>query len=148
VRVIRAVLDTNQLVSMLIRPGGVADQIRQAWQDRQFILITSRPLLEEFQRVLTYPKLQRLLRLSSEEQSLLLHLLVEEAVLTAGTLRVKAVEADPADDAVLACAVEGHADYIVSGDSHLLDLEVHAGIPIVTARAFLGILSRPSAQLD
>jgi uncharacterized protein len=146
--VIRAVLDTNQLVSMLIRPGGVADQIRRAWQDRQFTLITSRPLLEEFQRVLTYPKLQRLLRLSSEEQSLLLHLLVEEAALTAGTLRVKVIAADPADDAVLACAVEGRADYVVSGDSHLLDLGAHAGIPIVTARAFLGILAHPTAQLD
>ena len=139
---IRAVLDTNQLVSMLIRPGGMADQIRKAWEERRFILVTSRPLLAEFRRVLTYPKLRRLVRYSAEEQEALLRLLVEEAVVAAGELEVRVVMADPADDAVLACAIEGHADYIVSGDSHLLDLHEHSGIPIVTARQFLDIISQ------
>src|SRR3972149_5570432 len=115
---------------MTIRPGGVPDQIRRAWQERRFILLTSPPLLAEFRRVLTYPKLRRLIRLSPDEEEALLRLLVEEAEITAGTLQVRVVEADPADDAVLACAVEGHADYVVSGDAHLLSLHVHAGIPI------------------
>lgn len=144
---IRAVLDTNQLVSMVIRPGGVADQIRRAWQERRFILLTSTPLLAEFRRVLTYPKLRALIRLSREEEESLLRLLVEEAEITAGTLQAQVVEADPADDAVLACAVEGRADYIVSGDAHLLSLHAHAGIPIITARHFLGILGKePSSK--
>lgn len=141
---IRAVLDTNQLVSMAIRPGGVADQIRSAWQERLFSLLTSPPLLAEFRRVLTYPKLRALIRLSQEEEESLLRLVVEEAEITACTLQVHVVETDPADDAVLACAVEGHADYIVSGDAHLLSLHEHAGIPIITARKFLGVLERES----
>jgi putative PIN family toxin of toxin-antitoxin system len=140
--VIRAVLDTNQLVSVAIRPGGIADQIRRAWQERRFILLTSPPLLAEFRRVLTYPKLRSLVRLSPDEEEALLRLLVEEAEITAGTLQVQVIEADPADDAVLACAIEGHADYIVSGDAHLLSLHEHAGMPIITAREFLGILEK------
>jgi len=140
--VIRAILDTNQLVSMTIRPGGVADQIRRAWQERRFILLTSPPLFAEFRRVLAYPKLRALIRFSREEEESLLRLLVEEAEITTGTLQVRLVEADPADDAVLACAVEGHADYIVSGDAHLLSLHEHAGIPLITAREFLGILEK------
>lgn len=146
---IRAILDTNQLVSMTIRPGGVADQIRRAWQERRFVLLTSPLLLAEFRRVLTYPKLRRLVRLSLDEEEALLRLLVEEAEITAGTLQIQVIEADPKDDAVVACAIEGHANYIVSGDVHLLSLHEHAGIPIITAREFLGVLERESpSQTD
>ncbi len=104
----------------------------------------SHDLLAEFRRVLTYPKLRSLVRLSPNEEEALLRLLVEEAEITAGTLQVQVIEADPADNAVVACAVEGHADYIVSGDVHLLSLHEHAGIPIVTARQFLGVLEKES----
>ena len=40
---------------------------------------------------------------------------------------------DPADDAVLACAIAANAEFIVSGDRHLLDLRDHQGIRIITA---------------
>lgn len=137
---IRVVLDTNQIVSMAIRPGGVQDQIRAAWRDRRFLLLTSPQLLVEVHRVFTYPRLRALIRLSPEEEEALLRLLVEEAEITPGTHRVQTVAADPADTMVLACAEEGHADYIISGDNHLLSLREHAGIPIITAREFLKIL--------
>jgi len=47
------------------------------------------------------------------------------------------IPADPTDEIVLACAVEGQADLVVSGDHHLLDLGEYHGIPITTARMFL-----------
>jgi predicted nucleic acid-binding protein len=47
------------------------------------------------------------------------------------------VSDDPDDNRVLECAVAGRADYIVSGDRHLLNLKQHAGIAILTAREFL-----------
>jgi putative PIN family toxin of toxin-antitoxin system len=43
------------------------------------------------------------------------------------------VIADPDDDHVLACAIAANADFIVSGDKHLLDLKRHQGIEIVNA---------------
>jgi putative PIN family toxin of toxin-antitoxin system len=135
--VIRAVLDTNLFVSMAIRPGGVPDRVRQEWQHGSFTLLASQDLLAETRRVLAYPRLRALIRLSGEEEAELLRLLTEETELTPGTLQVDAIPADPADNMVLACAVEGHADYIVSGDTHLLSLREYAGIPIITARAFL-----------
>ena len=61
---IRAVLDTNLFVSMAIRPGGTPDQIRLAWQDGRFTLLASPPLLAEIQRVLAYPRLRALIRIS------------------------------------------------------------------------------------
>jgi hypothetical protein len=125
---------------MAIRPGGVPDQIRRAWQDGHFSLLASQDLLAETRRVLAYPRLRALIRLSADEEAELFRLLIEETELTPGTLEVDAVPADPADNMVLACAVEGHADYIVSGDTHLLALREYAGIPIITARAFLEVL--------
>jgi predicted nucleic acid-binding protein len=41
-------------------------------------------------------------------------------IITPGTLRV--IVADPDDDAILECAVIGHAHYLVSGDRQLLAL--------------------------
>jgi putative PIN family toxin of toxin-antitoxin system len=49
---------------------------------------------------------------------------------------------DPDDNRVLECAVAGRADYIVSGDRHLLKLKEHAGIPILSAREFLDRLEQ------
>jgi predicted nucleic acid-binding protein len=46
------------------------------------------------------------------------------------------VKADPDDDIFLHCATVVQADYILSGDGHLLDLGQYAGIPIVTVRDF------------
>jgi putative PIN family toxin of toxin-antitoxin system len=146
--VIRAVLDTNQIVSMVIRPGGPQDRILAAWRDRRFVLVSSPRLLREVHRVLTYPKLRALVRLSPEEEEALLRLLVEDAEITPGTLEVQVVTADPADNDVLACAIEGHAEYIVSGDKHLLSLREHAGIPIITAREFLQILQEESSPQE
>jgi predicted nucleic acid-binding protein len=48
-----------------------------------------------------------------------------------------AVPGDPDDNRVLECALAGAADFIVSGDKHLLRLGSHAGIAIITVRQFL-----------
>lgn len=51
--------------------------------------------------------------------------------------KLKVVTADPDDDPVLECAVVGKADYLVSGDHHLLDLTRYEHVEIVTAAEFL-----------
>ena len=58
------------------------------------------------------------------------------------TSHVDVIKEDPPDNQFLACAIDGKADLIVSGDHHLLDLKTYQGIPIVTARDFLNRLSR------
>jgi predicted nucleic acid-binding protein len=56
------------------------------------------------------------------------------------------VTRDPKDDAVVACAQEGEADYIVSGDQDLLVLEEYGDVQIVSPREFLEILERDRAD--
>ena len=48
---------------------------------------------------------------------------------------------DPDDNAVLACAKEGDAAYIVTGDAHLLRLGTYEGITILTPVQFLRALA-------
>jgi hypothetical protein len=61
-------------------------------------------------------------------------------IMTPGDLRLDIVRDDPADNRYLECAVEGTADYLVSGDQDLLDLREHGGVPIVTPRTFRDVL--------
>ncbi len=52
---------------------------------------------------------------------------------------IDVIQTDPTDNKYLACALEGEADYIVSGDRLLLDLGLYQGIKIIKAQAFLKI---------
>jgi len=57
-----------------------------------------------------------------------------------GKAEIDVIQADPTDNKYLACALEGEADYIVSGDRHLLlDVGLYQGIKIIKAKAFLKI---------
>ena len=54
--------------------------------------------------------------------------------------RVKVIQEDPADNKFLECALDGHADYVVSGDDHLLKIEHYQRIRIFSVRQFLKLL--------
>jgi putative PIN family toxin of toxin-antitoxin system len=97
------------------------------------VLFTSASLLAELSEVLQRPKFaQRLLRANVTAQTLVLgYAALAQLVVPAPIGPV--VEADPDDDAVLACAVAAGAEVIVSGGSHLLVLESYEDIPIITA---------------
>lgn len=56
-----------------------------------------------------------------------------------GNAQIDVIQADPTDYKYLACALEGEADYIVSGDRHLLDVGQYQGIKIMNAKAFLNM---------
>ncbi len=55
--------------------------------------------------------------------------------------RIKGVCSDPKDDKYLECALAAGADYIISGDNHLLTVKEYSGIKIVSAREYLDIVS-------
>ncbi len=135
---IRAVLDTNVLVSSLLVKVGPAARAVQAWREQRFLLVTSPALIAEVRRTLGYARLRRKYRLTDEDVEALVALLTHDALVVPGVADVwGAVPADPDDDHVLACAVDGTADVIVSGDRHLLDLGAYQDIPIIVVRAFL-----------
>ena len=139
---LRVVFDTNLYVSKMLMPVGVPAQAFLAWQNAQFELLTSPAILHEIRNTLGYPRLRRKYRITDEMVDALIGLLERHATVVAGTADVVgAIPADPNDEIVLACAVDGQADLIVSGDQHLLALASYRNIAILPVRAFLARLA-------
>jgi len=131
----RVVLDTGILIAALITKNTPPDLIYQAWRKKKFELITSEWQLSEFRRVSRYPKLRKYL-IPSEAGNMINGLRYQALVLT--DLPTLEVSQDPDDNPVLAMAVAGEADFLVSGDKRdLLALKIIEKTKIVTARNFL-----------
>jgi putative PIN family toxin of toxin-antitoxin system len=140
---IRPVLDANVFVSALLSPGAYPAEVLTAWRAEQFHLVLSLAILEELERVLRYPRIVSRHRWPEEKIKQLIEDLAHLAILTPGRHTLKLIAEDPSDNRYLECAVEGDAEYIVSGDQHLLQLAAYRRIRILTPRAFLGILAQP-----
>jgi putative PIN family toxin of toxin-antitoxin system len=135
---LKVVLDTNVFVSSLLVKQGPPAQALDAWRERRYLLVTSPAIVSEIQTTLNYPRLRRKYAITDANIEGLLALLESDALLVPGDVSVAgAIPEDPTDERVLACALDAGADFIVSGDRHLLDLETYQDIPILTVRAFL-----------
>lgn len=138
---LRAVLDANVLVSALIRPKGPPGQILvRLLRDRAFTLVTSAAILTEIRRSLAYPRVRKHLIASDEDLDLWVASLGLVGEPIEGRLRITAVVGDSEDDKYIAAALEGRAQFIVTGDAHLLALKTYEGVRMVTPRVFLGLL--------
>jgi len=136
----KAVLDVGQYVSATIQARGHPAQILTAWKAGRFELITSTAILDDLRRVLRYPRLRKRHRWTDEEIELFVDSIALAATLTPGDLEVNAVAEDPTDNKVVACAVEGQADYVVASDDHLLKLERYGRTVVLPPRRFLDVL--------
>ena len=65
------------------------------------------------------------------------------AVITCSGARIDVIKDDTSDNKYLECAVEGKADYIISGDKHLTDLQLFRGIKIIDPAKFLKQTLKP-----
>jgi putative PIN family toxin of toxin-antitoxin system len=132
----RAVLDTNVVVSALIW-GGAPFGVLEAAASGQINLITSPVLLAELADVLNGPKLNfRLKRVrGSLEDALALYTALAVSVTPLSVPRI--VPEDPDDDHVIAATMAGQADFIASGDRHLLSLGTYQAIRILRPAALL-----------
>jgi len=140
---IRVVIDTNLLISYLLTKGETISKLLDHWRERDFILLTSPEILAELEKALDYPHLKT--KITKEEREALLVELRSGVEQVSGQLVLPPVTRDPKDDKFIACAVEGNANYIVSGDDDLLDLEEYHGIEIIKPREFITILKLKKA---
>lgn len=132
------------LVSYLIahRPP-ISELIDVHLARRDLVLVTAPALLEELDRVLRYPKLHCYYAAQARARFVALVAALSELVALPGA--IPRICRDPDDDKVIACAVIGKADVIVSGDRDLLELGQVGKIPILTARQLLLRLRNSSA---
>lgn len=131
------VLDTNVLVSAFGWEGPERRLYRLA-RDGSLRAASSPELLTELERVLSYPKFG----LNTAEIDAITREVNSTSSVVAPNRKIQAVPEDPSDDRVLECAVAADAEWIVSGDQHLLALESFEGIPIVGTATLLERLGR------
>lgn len=136
----RVVIDTGILIAALITKGTPPDKTYQAWRKQRFELVTSQWQLAEFRRVSRYPKLRKYLQ--PIEAGNMINGLRYQALMLEELPDVDLSE-DPDDNPLLAMAVAGKADYLVSGDKRdVLALKKVGKTRIVTARRFVTILQK------
>lgn len=133
----KIVLDTNIFISAFLWQKN-AKEIFIFAQNKNVKICANQELLEEFQAVLEYAKFNSCF----EKAHKTLHEIIDEVleiVKIYPSLKFKKIiiKEDPSDDKILSCALSSGADFIISGDKHLLKLKIFEGIPILSPRQFL-----------
>ena len=133
----RAVVDTNILASALIRRQGTTGQVLDHLRDGHFTIIYSVPLVMELVEVLSRPHIRQKYHLQADDITALINLLRLRGELVSPQRKIDACR-DPGDNYILEAGVEAKADFMVSGDADLLDMDEFEGIPILRVAEFLG----------
>lgn len=138
---LRVVFDTNVLLRMAA--GAERSPLNRAWQQQQFVLLQSLTTLVEFRTVAMRPQVQRYLPAIVSQAFLVLLETASEIVqpdLRAPTCR------DPKDTGLIATAVGGQADYLVTADRDLLDdpaliqALTQVGVRVIAPQSFFKLL--------
>ncbi|MCA3147738.1 MAG: putative toxin-antitoxin system toxin component, PIN family [Burkholderiales bacterium] len=133
----RAVLDTNVLLSALLSPHGWPDVIYRAWQKDRFDLVTSSAQIDELRRASRYEKFKDVLQ--PHRIGTMVNNMRDSIMLDALPLLQESIEVnDPNDTFLLKMALAGEADYLVTGDHRagLLQRGSYGRTRIVTPATF------------
>lgn len=134
---IKVVLDANQFVSGVITSKGNSSRILDLVKEDKIKLLISSSILNEIRRVLFYPHLKKIHKFGYHEIDEGLKKISSFAKFTTEGSKINAIKDDPSDNKYLECAVSGEADFIISGDHHLLNLKTYQGVKIISPAEFL-----------
>lgn len=138
----RVVLDTNIVISHTLAPRGPIGVIFHHWITKTFDLVVSEALLEEYEDTLRKPKIRAYHQQSNTTIAALIKRFRKIAIVVVPTETLTVVHDDPDDNKIIECAIAGEADYIVTGDAHLLDIQTYRGIQILSPALFLSVLEQ------
>ena len=139
---IRVVLDANIFVSTVLKSHSKPANVFQLAREGKITLISSKEILAEVKTVLLYAKLRKLHRRTPKEISEFVKRAARVSFIVPDTKKIQEIKDDPADNKYLSAAVEGRADFIVSGDHHLKDLKTFQGIRIIDPSTFLVLVAK------
>jgi predicted nucleic acid-binding protein len=129
---VAAVYDTNVLVSGIGFGGKLWDCLLLSFVGNAE-MVTSEPVLSEFERVLGYDRLP----FTGGKQETFPRLIRNEATVIDPHVEVTEFEDDPDDDIFLECATAAGAEYLVFGNDHVLDIGSFRGTEVVSPDEFL-----------
>ena len=129
---IRVVADTNVYISAILF-GGIPEEIRRLAREDKIELMVSENILAEISGVL-----KRKFEWSDWQISEAIKDIREFTTLITPSISLSVIKKDKQDNRVLECAVEGNAQYVISGDEHHLQpLKEYQGIKILSPAQFI-----------
>ncbi|NNG65698.1 putative toxin-antitoxin system toxin component, PIN family [Caldanaerobacter subterraneus] len=137
----RAVIDTNVLISGIISKKSYPAKIINYWILNKFDPVVSPEIVEEYAEVLTRDRFSALGTVSMRLDFLNKLLSLDWVLLVYPKEKFNIIEEDSKDNIFLECAFEGRCDFIISGDHHLLQLKRYENIKIITAEEFINLLA-------
>lgn len=138
----RIVIDTNVVVSAFLSARGAPAQLFAAFQNEAFDLVVSAPILAEYQRALSYPRVQSRHQMSDIEIAEVIEAIQRSAIVVEPADIQSIVVKDPDDHKFFECARAGEVEYIVSGDIAVQAVGEYHGIQVVSPAVFLQLLEQ------
>jgi putative PIN family toxin of toxin-antitoxin system len=133
---IKVVLDTNVIISAILF-GGLPRKVFELVIKGELEVYISAPILDEIKDVLIRPKFG----FSTEQAGKIADEIYSISRFVSPQKHITVVKDDPDDNMILECAVKAHASYIITGDSHLLDIMAFKEISIISPAEFLEAFS-------
>jgi len=133
---VRLVIDTNIFISSFFNPNGNPKRVIDLWKNGKITICITEEILEEYVKVLARlgfsnePELEELVGLFKKKNNI---------IYIASTPKFNLIKDDPDDDKFIECAVAARAQYIISGDKHLLNLKAFQNITVISPSEFLNI---------
>lgn len=134
---VRAVIDTNLIISYLLTQSETLSRLIDHWERGRFVYLVSPAILRELRQVVYRPRLWRSMQV---DPAILLEVIEADAEMVPGVLTLSGICRDPKDEPFIACAVEGNAPYLVTGDLDLLEMGVFQGVTMIRATDFVRLL--------
>lgn len=132
----KVVLDTNIWISIFFNRilGREFDGLLKSGRIEVFV---SEEILQELAKVLEYQKIKKILKKSGISSREVLEEVLRVARVVNPKKKLDVIKDDPEDNKFLECALESKAEFVVSGDKHLLRIREFEGVKIISARGFL-----------
>ncbi len=137
---LKAVVDTNIIVSGTILSRGNPYQVLEAWRRSQFILVLLLDIIAEIEAVLRRPNIFKKYGLTENLLASLVNALNAEALVIQPGPIEHLSDIEAADLKFLGCACAGAADYLVTGDRALFQFKTYKATRIVSPGVFLSLL--------
>ena len=131
----KVVVDTNVLISSIFWKSSSPHKIVLLAIEQKIQNFTSQDMVNELVKVLIVD-----FRQPEEFAERQVNLLLAYSEIAEPKIKVKAVPEDPKDNIIIECALSADADYIITGDNHLLKLKEYKNIKILTPKEFLDLI--------
>lgn len=138
---VKVVFDTNVWISIFIKKT-LGKEFSEILKKGAIAVFVTEEIMTEISKVLMYPKINKLLELSGVSEREILQNIIEISELVKPTFKLRVIKEDLEDNRILDCALQAKAEFIVSGDRHLLKLKKFKKIKIMTPREFLDIFRK------